>query len=82
MILPESGVRQVKIAAAIEAIHQSLIHFVPALVAKADQVERHGCGQFETFIFLYPARECLRQLDVTSNVVLQAFDSVVADYEP
>ena len=78
----QARMRQVEIAAAIQPIHQRLIHFVPAFVAKANQVERRRCGQFESIVFLHPVREFLRQFDVTANVVLQAFDSVVANHEP
>jgi hypothetical protein len=65
-----------------QAIHQFLIHFVPALVTKADQVERRGRCQFESRIVLHPNCELLRQFNVTPNVILQAFDAVVTDHEP
>src|SRR5579872_798888 len=64
----QTRVCQVEIPATVQSIHQRLIHFVPAFVAKANQVERCRCCQFESIVFLHPLREFLRQLNVTANV--------------
>ncbi len=65
------GVCEKEIAAAIEAIHDGLIGGVSSFMAKADQIKRHGCGEFKVIVIADPIGELLRQFHMASNVVLQ-----------
>ena len=76
------GMSQVEVAAAIQPVHDLLIGCVAAFVPEAHKIQGSGRGEFKAVIFLHPARELLRQFDVAANVELQAFHSVVANYEP
>ena len=78
----ELGVGEEEIAAAVETVHDGLIGGVSAFVAEAHKIQRRRSGQFEVFVCRDPLGELLRQLHVAANVVLQAFDAVVADHEP
>src|SRR5579863_9287574 len=78
---------QEEVAAAVEAVHYPLIHDgliggVCAFVAKTDQVQRHGRSKLKFIVVAHPAGELLREFDVTADVVLQTFYSVVADHKP
>src|SRR5580693_6702705 len=74
--------RKKQISAAVHAFHDGLIRLVPSFVAKTDQVQRHGRGQFKARIVAHPVRKLLRQFDVPANVMLQALHSVVPDHKP
>ena len=78
----QTSVGQVKIATAIETVHEPLINLVSTLMAKADQVQRHGRSQFEAVVLPDPLRELLRQFDMPPDVIAQSFHTLVADYEP
>lgn len=78
----EFRVRQIQIATLIEAIHDGLIDSVATAMTEADKIQRHGSGEFELFVVTDPGCELLREFDVTSNMMLQTFDSVVANHEP
>jgi TolB-like protein len=54
------GVGEVKVAAAVQAIHDGLIGGVSAFVPEADQIQRRGCGQFEAIVVAHPLCELLR----------------------
>src|SRR3982074_3485115 len=60
-------VGQVKIAAAVQPVHDRLINRISSLVAEAHQVQGHRRSQFEVLIFADPLRELLRQLHVAAN---------------
>ena len=78
----EFGVGEEEITTAVEAIHDGLIGGVSGFVAKANQIQRDGSREFEIFVLAHPVGELLRQFYVAANVVLQAFDAVMADHEP
>lgn len=78
----EFRVRQIQIAALIETIHDGLVDGVATAMAKADKIQGRGCGEFELFVFADPRCKLLREFDVTSNMILQTFDAVVANHEP
>lgn len=78
----QSGVGEVEGAGPVKAIHEGLIGVVAGPEPEADQIEGHWSGEFEARVFAYPLRELLREGDVAADVVLQAFDPVVADYKP
>lgn len=80
------GVREVKIAAVVEAIHEGLVGGVAGAMAEADKIQRSGRGQLELAIALAivadPGGESLGEFDVAANVMLQTFDAVVANHKP
>ena len=78
----QPGMGEIEIAAAVEAVHQTLIRLVPALVSKTHQIQRDGRGQFETVVILYPLGKVLRQFNMLPDVMLQSFDPVMADHKP
>jgi hypothetical protein len=78
----QTSVGQIKIATAIQTVHQLLIDVISILMAEADQVQRNGRSQFEAVIFLHPIRELLCQFDMLPNVIAQSFHAIVTDYEP
>src|SRR6266536_3750904 len=78
----ELGVRQIKVATGIEAIHQSLVRLISRAQSEADQVELGGRGQLETRIGAHPFDQLLGKPYVLADVLLQAFDSVVPDHKP
>ena len=55
---------------------------VSGLEAKADQIQRDRRGEFEAVIFPDPIGKLLGQSDVLPDVMLQAFDSVMAENKP
>src|SRR6267154_340187 len=75
-------VRKKQIAAAVQPVHDHLIRLVPSFVAEANQVQRDWSSELEVLIVTDPLREFLCQLHVLPNVMLQSFDSIVADHEP
>lgn len=78
----ELGVSQVEGARAIEAVHELLVDGVSAFVAEADEIQGRGGGEFEAVVPAHPESELLRKRDVLTDVMLQALDPVVAEYEP
>ena len=76
------SVGQEQVTTAIQAFHDALICRIATLVAKANQIQRHGRGQLKAIIVAYPFGELLRQFHMLANVMLQAFHAVVTDYEP
>src|SRR5579864_2482793 len=79
-------VREVEVAALIEAFHDGLIDSVAGAMAKADKIQRHWRGEFKLTIVLaivaHPGCELLRKFDMAANVILQAFDSIVTNHKP
>lgn len=73
---------QIQITAAIQTIHERLIGRVSTFVPEAHKVEWYGGSQFKPAVFLHPVRELLRELHMSPYVMLQAFNSVVANHEP
>ncbi len=75
----QSCVREIKIATAIQPVHQRLVRLVSAYMTEADQVQRHRRGQLETLVLPDPGRKILRQRHVPPDMMLQTFDAVVPD---
>jgi hypothetical protein len=80
--VPEFCVGEKEVAALIQIFHQSLIGAIPLSQPETDEVELARCNQVEAHIFTHPRRELLRQSHVLADVMLQAFDPIVPDYEP
>jgi len=78
----QSRMREIKVPAAVEAVHQGLIGSIPALVPEAHQIQGHRRGHLEAVVTLDPPRKLLCQLDVPPNLMLQPFHAVVPDDEP
>ena len=76
------GVRKVEIATLVEAIHDGLVERVAGTMAKTDEIQRRRRGEFKLCVVAHPRCELLREFDVAADVMLQAFDSVVANHEP
>src|ERR1700722_14440393 len=75
-------VRQEQIAAQIQPFHQKLIGRISRSQTEADEIELYRSGHFEARIVPHPNRKLLRQPNVLANVLLQAFNPVVANYKP
>ena len=75
------GVGEEDSAAFVESIHDLLVQVIAAPVAKADQVERGRGNDIEMFIGCNPANHLPGQFDVPADMVLQAFDTVIAQHE-
>jgi len=78
----QSRVRQIQIAALVQAIQQRLVHRIASAVAETDQVQRSGRGQLELIVVTNPGRELLGQLDMAPYVVAQTLNSIVANDKP
>ncbi len=76
------GVRQVKVPATVQGIHQPLIEVIASFQAEADEIERRRDNEFKTMVLSYPFRKFLSEPHVLANVELQAFDPVVAKHKP
>jgi len=76
----EFRVRQIEIAALVEAIHNGLIDRVAAAMAKTDKIQRRGRSDLKLFVFADPGGELLREFDVAADVTLQTFE--VTNREP
>ncbi len=73
---------QIKVTAAVEPVHQTLIALISTFVAEADEIQRHRRGQFEAVVILDPSGELLRQRDVLTDVMLQPLYPIMPDDEP
>ncbi len=78
----ELGMREKKVAAGVQPVHQKLIGMISHAQPEADEIKLSGRGQFETRIVAHPTGELLRQSHVLANVVLQPFDPVMPDHKP
>src|SRR5215469_10098801 len=74
--------RQIQVTAAVEGVHELLIHFIAGVQTEAHKVERRRNYQFKTLVSGYPAGEFLCQPDMFPDMKLQALDSVVAEHKP
>src|ERR1700730_13045245 len=80
----ELGMREVEVAAAIQPLHQELIGLIlvgtiSRTQTTTDEDELSGRGEFEARIVAHPGGESLGQTHVLANMVLQRFDTVIAD---
>src|SRR5262249_15394969 len=78
----QACVRQVQLTALVQIIHQTLILFIAAAITKTNKIQRRRHHNFKTLIGLHPASELLSELHVISDMVLQTFDSVMANHKP
>ncbi len=73
---------QIQVAAAIQPIHEHLRRRVTGFVPEANQVQGNRSRYLEVIVSLQPRRELLRQTYMLTDMVLQAFDSIVTNYKP
>src|SRR5215469_1434618 len=81
-VVVQASVGQVHRTALVYAVEDLLVDLVAAAMAEANQVQRGGGRQLEVFVGLHPRGKFLGQLNVAPDVMLQAFDSVMANHEP
>ncbi len=60
-------VREIEVAAVVEALQDCLVYSVSSFVAETDQVQRNRRGQLETVVTFHPLRELLRQCYVAAD---------------
>src|SRR6266850_3286091 len=78
----ELGMRQINLAAGVQALEQLFIRGIVALEAKADEVQIRWRHDLEARILTHPLRELLRHGDMTPYHRLQSFDAIAADHAP
>src|SRR6266851_4276061 len=78
----EPGMRQIKIAAAVERVHQALVGLVAALQSEANQIQWSRRGQFKAIVLVHPGGKLLRQPHMLAHMKLQPFNPVMTQHKP